>query len=153
MKKTIILSVIIGMLVTGVYAADKVKKDDDKAGTVSYAVLNQFREDFRDAKNVTWTVSATSQKAEFVENNVKKTAFYSLSGEFLGTTQKVSYDAVPAKAKKEIADTYKDYSVTDVIQLETNEGVQHFVDLKSTSQEVLVRVAPSATVYFFQQVK
>jgi hypothetical protein len=153
MKKLILVPAIIGMLITGAFAADKVKKDDDKAAGVSYAVLNQFHSDFRDAKNVTWTVSSNTQKAEFVINNVKKTAFYSLSGDYMGITQKVDYNAIPERAKKEIASKYKDYTVGEVIELSTDDSVQHFVDLKSAKGEILVRVAPTATVYFFQQVK
>ncbi|MEO6149166.1 MAG: hypothetical protein ABIN95_10480 [Mucilaginibacter sp.] len=153
MKKLFILPVIIGMLVTGVYAADKVKKDDDKNGNVSYAVINQFKSDFRDATNVNWTVTPNSQRAEFIVNGVKKSAFYNLDGTYLGTTQKVAYNTISLKAQKEIADKYIGYTVSEVIELQTGESVDHFVDLKSAEGEVLVRVAPTSAVYFFQKVK
>ncbi|RCH53599.1 hypothetical protein DJ568_16990 [Mucilaginibacter hurinus] len=153
MKKLFILPVIIGLLISTAFAAGTTKNDDDKSANVSYAAVNQFNSDFRNASNVRWTVTANSQKVDFVIDNVKKTAFYSFDGTYLGTTQKVNYDVIPSKAKKEIAEKYKGYNVGDVIELQTSDNIQHFVDLKSEKAEILVRVAPTSVVYFFQQVK
>ncbi|GAA4913656.1 hypothetical protein [Mucilaginibacter defluvii] len=154
MKKLLVIPAIIGLLITGAYAADKkVKEDDDKNANVSYAVVNQFKSDFRDAENVTWTVTETTQKAEFTLDGVKMTAFYNLNGEYMGTTKQVAYKAISARAQKEIANRYKGYTVGQVIELNSGDGIQHFVDLKSSKDEILVRVAPTSAVYYFQQVK
>ncbi|MCD8739664.1 hypothetical protein LT679_03530 [Mucilaginibacter roseus] len=154
MKKLLVIPAIIGLLVTGAFAADKkVKEDDDKNANVSYAVVNQFKSDFRDAENVTWTVTETTQKAEFTLDGVKMTAFYNLNGDYMGTTKQVAYKAISARAQKEIASRYKDYTVGQVIELNSGDGIQHFVDLKSSKDEILVRVAPTSAVYYFQQVK
>ncbi|WP_345209294.1 hypothetical protein [Mucilaginibacter gynuensis] len=152
MKKLLIIPAIIGLLVTGVYAADKTKVAD-KEDEVSYAVLNQFNADFSDAKNVKWTVNSNCQKAEFVVDGVKKTAFYNLQGDFLGTTQAVEYKKVSARAQKEIANKYKGYVVSSVIEMSNDESTEHFVDLKNDKEELLVRVSPTSAVYFFKQVR
>ncbi|RVT97261.1 hypothetical protein EOD41_19040 [Mucilaginibacter limnophilus] len=154
MKKLFIIPVIAGLLSTGLYANAAVKnvKDDD-GSRVSYSVINQFKADFRDAKNVTWTITDNCQKAEFILNGVKTTAFYNFSGDFMGTTERVAYSAVSERAQKEIAAKYKGYAVGDVIKLQTTESTQLFVDLKNDKEEVLVRVSPTSTVSFFQQVK
>ncbi|MCC8408015.1 hypothetical protein LJ707_03680 [Mucilaginibacter sp. UR6-1] len=154
MKKLLIIPAIIGLLVTGAFAADKkVSADDDKNANVSYAVINQFKSDYSGAENVTWTVTESTQKAEFTLDGVKMTAFYNLNGEYLGTTRQVNYKAISARAQKEIASRYKDYTVGQVIELNTGDGIQHFVDLKNDKNEILVRVAPTSAVYYFQQVK
>jgi hypothetical protein len=154
MKKLLIIPAIIGLLTTGAFAADKkVAADDDKNANVSYAVINQFKTDYRGAENVTWTVTESTQKAEFTLEGVKMTAFYNLNGEYLGTTKQVAYKAISARAQKEIATRYKAYTVGQVIELNTGDGIQHFVDLKNDKSEILVRVAPTSAVYYFQQVK
>ena len=154
MKKLLIVPAIIGLLSTGVYATGKTKIEKfDDGDRVSYSVKNQFQADFRNATNVVWTITDNCQKAEFISKGVKKTAFYSLAGEFLGTTSHIAYSEIPADAQKEIAEKYKGYTVGQVIELQTWDTVQRFVDLKSDKEEILVRVSPTASVNFFKQVK
>jgi hypothetical protein len=84
----------------------------------------------------------------------------------MGLTEEVAYKQVPASAKKEIADTYKGYTVGQVIRFEPNDSdassaytvaqndtTSYFVDLKGTEGEVLVRVSSAGGVYFFKQIK
>lgn len=134
-------------------------KKATKVTTVSYSVENEFTSDFSDAKNVSWSITPNVQKATFTQDGVKMTAFYSLQGDYMGVTQNVDYAALSDKAKATIADKYKDYSVKEVVKLETTnpdanfEETNYFVDLKNGADEILVRVTASADVYFFQQVK
>lgn len=150
MKKLLIIPAIVGLLTTSVFAK-AINKDDESR--ISYSVVNQFKSDFRDAKDITWTITDNTQKAEFTVNGVRKTAFYNMSGEFMGTTQRIAYTSVSESAKKTIAAKYKGYTVGDVIQLSTNDSVQLFVDLHNAKEEILVRVSPTSSVSFFQQVK
>ena len=158
MKKIFLTIATIGLLGTSVYAADGGKKTE-KTTTVSYAVQNDFAGNFSDATDVTWTVTANTQKASFLSNGVKMTAFYNMNGEYLGLTQDVDYSTIGEKAKKENASQYAGYDVNEVIKLETNGAntnfaeTVYFVDLKSSAAEVLVRVNQSNDVFFFQKVK
>lgn len=158
MKKIFITIATIGLLGTSVYAADGGKKTE-KTSTVSYAVQNDFEANFSDAKDVTWTITANSQKATFLLNGVKMSAFYNINGDYLGLTQDVAYSTIGEKAKKEIASQYEGYDVNEVIKLETSGAntnfaeTVYFVDLKSSSAEVLVRINQNNDVFFFQKVK
>jgi len=160
MKKIFLTTAIAALFTANVFAFNGTAKiEDEGSANVSYAVVNKFKADFSGAKNVTWTVTSNTQKAEFMVDDVKMTAFYDLRGEFLGVTQYVDYKSIPAKAKEQIASKYKGYDVKSVIKFDTNssdpniESTVYFVDLKNTAEELLVRVTPSANVYYFQQVK
>ena len=169
MKKVFITAILVSGLSFGVFADGGKKADNSNASVASYTALNQFSVDYKDATNVTWKVDGNCQKAEFLLNNTKVTAFYSLTGEFLGLTQAVDYKTIPAAAQKDIAASYKGYTVGEVIKLEPkqekditdlysgsaykNDAVVYFVDLKNTKEEILVRVTPDADVYFFKQVQ
>ena len=160
MKKIFLTTAIAALFTANVFAFNGATKiEDEGTANVSYSVINKFKADFSGAKNVNWVVTSNTQKAEFTIEDVKMTAFYDLRGEFLGVTQYVDYKTIPSKAKKEIAAKYKDYSVSEVIKLETNgadsslDSTVYFVDVKNGSEEVLLRVTPAANVYFFQQVK
>ena len=157
MKKIFLTIATTALLSVNVFAADGGKKVNE---TVSYGVQQKFSSDFSAAQNITWTVNKNCQKADFLIDGVQKTAFYSLSGEFLGTTQTIGYIAIPAKSQKQIADNYKGYAADKVIVYQANEELKtdidattYFVDLKSSNHELLVRVTDSGSVEFFKQIK
>jgi hypothetical protein len=158
MKKLFITAAIATLFSASVFADGTKKAKTDV--NVSYSVLNQFTADFADATNVVWTVNGTFQKADFVSENSKKTAFYNLQGEFVALTQDVDARAIPAKAQKEIAENYKGYNVNEVIVVQNNtelnpeaDETAYFVDLKNDTKEVLVKISPEAHIEFYKQVK
>ncbi|SHM05721.1 hypothetical protein [Mucilaginibacter sp. OK098] len=158
MKKIFLTIATAALFSVSVFAADGGKKIE--GATVSYSVQQAFSADFANATNTVWTVTKNCQKADFIIDGTKKTAFYNLAGDFLGTTQTTIYKAIPAKSQKMIADNYKGYTAGEVIVYQANEALNndiestsYFVDLKSASHEILVRVANSGNVEFFKQVK
>jgi hypothetical protein len=159
MKKIFLTIATAALFSVNVFAADGGKKTDGSAN-VSYSVQQEFAADFADAKSVSWTETKNCVKADFEIDGVKKTAFYTLSGDFLGTTQTIGYSAIPAKSQKLIADGYKGYVAGNVIVYQANvslndtiEPTTYFVDLKNDAHEVLVRVTGGGSVEFFKQVK
>jgi hypothetical protein len=160
MKKVFLTIAAAALFSATVFAADGGKKGNEGSANVQYSVVQEFTADFADAQDVSWTVTKNCQKADFVENGVHRTAFYNLVGDYLGVTQIVGYDAIPAKSQKLIAATYKGYTPANVIVYQTNEDLNseidptsYFVDLKSNAHEVLVRVTSSGSLDFFKQVK
>ena len=160
MKKVILTIATAALFSVTVFAADGGKKGNEASANVSYSVVQEFNTDFAGAQNVTWTVNRNCQKADFIENGAHRTAFYTPAGDFLGVTQTVSYNAIPAKSQKLIADQYKGYTPASVIVYQANEAVNsdidptsYFVDLKSSTHEVLVRVTNTGSLDFFKQVK
>jgi hypothetical protein len=158
MKKLFITAAIATLFSASVFA-DGTKKAKTEVN-VSYSVLNQFTADFADASNVVWTVNGSFQKADFISGDVKKTAFYNLQGQFVALTQDVDARAIPAKAQKEITEDYKGYTVNEVIVIQNNtelnpdaDETAYFVDLKSDTKEVLVKITPEAHIEFYKQVK
>ncbi|MBS1533047.1 MAG: hypothetical protein JSU01_22290 [Bacteroidetes bacterium] len=158
MKKFFITAAVATLFSASVFA-DGSKKTATKID-VSYTVVNEFNADFAGAKNVTWTVSKDFQKANFILNGVKTTAFYNHEGEFVAVTMNVDAKAIPAKAKAEIADKYNGYDVAGVIVVQNNtelnpeaDETAYFVDLKNESKEILVKITPSLHTEFYTEVK
>jgi hypothetical protein len=163
MKKIFLTTAIAALLSVNVFAADGGKKVVEKAdgeANVSYVALHYFNVDFADAKNVSWTVTKTSQKATFTVDGVKKTAFYNLNGDYLGVTQRVDSKAIPAKTLKQINKQYPGYEIGEVIVYQANtafndsiDETSYFVDIKNDAHEVLLRINQQANLEFFQTVK
>jgi hypothetical protein len=160
MKKIFLTIATAALFSVTVFAADGGKKTNENSANVSYNVQQEFNADFAGAQNIVWTVNKNVQKADFTVDGVKKTAFYNFSGDFLGTTQTIGYNAIPAKSQKLIANDYKGYTAVNVIVYQANESLNndidptsYFVDLKNDKHEVLVRVTNSGNIEFFKQVK
>jgi hypothetical protein len=157
MKKLFISTAIAALFTANVFAANTISKTEEGSDNVSYIVNSKFGNDFSGAENVTWKVTSKFQKATFTIDGVKKAAFYNQRGELMGVTETVQFKELPAKAKKEIGLKYAGYFANEVIKFDNGDNAfdstAYFVDLKNEKEEVLVRVTPSAGVYFFQQVK
>jgi hypothetical protein len=160
MKKIFLTIATAALFSVSAFAADGGKKATEASANISYTVRHEFTADFAGAENVVWTVTKNVQKADFIIDGVKKTAFYNLAGDFLGSTQVIGYNAIPAKTQAIIANDYKGYTASNVIVYFANEEIKtdidattYFVDLKSEKHEVLVRVTETGSVEFFKQVK
>jgi len=159
MKKLFITAATAILFSVSAFAATSSTINITGEENISYTVLNQFNADFKGAKNAAWTVTKTSQKVKFTLDDVQMTAFYSLTGEFLGSTQDVAYKVIPADAQKEIASKYADYAVNEVIKYQNDgsnpdiDALTYFVDLKKAGSEIVVRVTPGESVHFFKTVK
>ncbi|MXV16205.1 hypothetical protein [Hufsiella ginkgonis] len=148
MKKLLIATLFLAMTAS-TYAATDVKADDDSK-SISYTVLNQFAAEFSDATNVVWTLTTQFQKASFVSNGDKISAYYSPLGDYLGATKFVSIDVVPAKAKAEIAKKYEGYTVSYAIQVisrpyvanATDDTGSYWVDITDGKKELYLKVTP-----------
>jgi hypothetical protein len=160
MKKIFLTIATAALFSINVFAADGGKKTTETDVKVSYGIQQEFNTDFAGAQNIVWTVDKNCQKADFIVDGTRKTAFYSLAGDFLGTTQIVGYSAIPAATQKLIAASYKGYTPGDVIVYQANEALKadiapasYFVVLKSDQHELLLRVTDSGNIDLFKQVK
>jgi len=159
MKKMFITAVTAIVFSASAFAATGTTSIITGEENISYAVLNQFHADFRGAEHADWKVTSNCQKVTFTLDGVKMTAFYSLMGEYLGTTEYVDYKTIPATAQKEIAANYKDYAVSEVFKYQ-NDGsnrdidtLAYFVDLKKAGSEIVVRVTPGEGIHFYKTIK
>ena len=165
MKKVFLTVAIAATLTTGAFAVGSTKNTiaDTK---VSYAVQHQFDAEFHDAENVTWSNTANGLKAQFILDDVKMAAFYDKVGDFIGSTEEVTYKTLPSSAKKEIAAAYKGYFATEIVKFQGNDTPSayeritgddqtsaYYVDLKSDKEEVLLKVTSRGDVSLYKQVK
>jgi hypothetical protein len=145
--KKLIFTAVFATLVSVAAFADGGKKASTTTGeeNVSYAVLTQFQDNFADANNVVWTVSSTSQKADFTKNNVNYTAYYDSIDQYWGLAQEVTFASVTKEVKNVIAKNYADYDVKSVTRFETNDGeepVVYFIGLKNAKEDLVLTISP-----------
>jgi len=133
---------------------------------VSVKAKSSFYVDFGDIPGAKWKRVGMFDEVIFNKDGKEMKAFYDFDSELVGTTQKKTFDDVPARGQKEIKSKYKDYSIGDVIFFDDNEfnetdmllyGIQfedednYFVELTKGNSEIVVRVNTRGDVYFFKQ--
>lgn len=160
MKKFTLIA-LVTLLSFGAFAADGGKKADD-TNKVSNYVIRQFETEFGDAKEVTWTVNENYEKAEFTVDNVKMAAFYDVNGKYIGHTEAVTYNALPAGARKQIARDYEGYHVKELIRFQFADAPTsalarltaisiyddevYFLSLNKADKEATLKISPSSAV-------
>lgn len=157
MKKLVVFSLFTAFAL-GVYAKDTTDKLEDVSG-VSYVTKKQFESDFKDAKNVAWSITNLTQKASFTLNDHRMSAFYDLQGKYLGTTKQVDFNDMPFKTIREVSETYKGYSPISVIQIadrpqlsEADDTGSYVVSMTNSEKTIYVKVSTSGYVSLFDKI-
>jgi len=158
MKKLLITTLIALGISTSLFAGHIQKsKVNAKA---SYTVLKKFNKDYPNATDVKWSIDGKFQKADFIKNNIKMTAYYNWQNQFVALNMLVDAKIIPASTQKEIAAQYPDLGINQffVVQYNTEinpdaEEATYFVDLKNDSKEIVVRIAHDAHIHFFARIK
>jgi hypothetical protein len=130
MKKLLFSALIAGSLVSYAFAASGENKK------VSFHIIKAFESNFYEAQNVTWKVNEKFAKATFVLNDVTTDAFYSPSGEFIGTSQAIALDKIPTAAKRAIAKKYADYTVREAIKFDRIDETAYFVLVENEKNQL-----------------
>ncbi|MFT4023057.1 MAG: hypothetical protein QM664_04635 [Flavihumibacter sp.] len=125
------------------------------ADPVTGKVLESFRTNFSDAKNVAWKSLDESGlfQATFLYNNSELSAFYNADGEMVATARYINTDNLPILVQKAIADRYPNHIMKNVIEHISGEITTYYVTLHSAKSSMIVSSTPGGTLSVFKSVK
>lgn len=108
------------------------------------AVETAFNAKFPKATNVKWDKeNDTEYEASFTENNVKHSANYSISGEWLETESPTTFSQLPEKVQNTFNTSHKGAKVKAIAKIENNKG--------ETQYEIEVKKGLKTVEYFYNQ--
>lgn len=128
----------------------------------------QFVVDFGNLPVSLWERTNQYDEATFVKDGREYTAYYNFSTKLMGTTTIKNFYDLPEKAQYVIKDTYKSYTVGDIIEYDHNDSVpsnmmffnqevddtdNYFVELKRGVRTIVVIVNNQGEVSFFTRLK
>lgn len=156
MKNLIFTLIAVLTLSYTSFAATGSKLPDD-GDKVFYTVKNQFSNEFNSAENVKWTVNNQFQKAEFSIDGVKMSAYYDTTGQYIGFSKEITFNELPASARKELAATYKGFFADQVLRFEdasaspalqryVSNDETYFVKLSKDAQQYTIKVSPDSSI-------
>lgn len=118
-------------------------------------VLNAFRSEFKDAKNVSWKSLDESglYQATFTYLNSELNAFYNPEGELVATARYISSDKLPILVTKAISERYPNHVIKNVIEHNANGATTYHVTLLGEKSSLIVSGSPSGNLSVFKKVK
>jgi hypothetical protein len=135
---------------------------------VSYMAKEAFQRDFGKIPVVSWERLDNFDKATFIQDGQKTSAYYDYDTKLVGTTANKTFADLPAKARNCINNKYKDYSIGDVIFFDDNEFSEtdmilynkqfadednYFVELQKGDKKIVVQVNMEGAVYYYTQIR
>jgi hypothetical protein len=120
---------------------------------VSSTTLWNFHSEFKNASNVTWLVEKEFTKATFTLNDKKLTAFYTLTGDIIGTSTNITLDDLPINAKRIFAKKFDGFTVLEAIRFEGVDEGAYYISAENEKHVVILKVSDHSQVSIFKKTK
>jgi hypothetical protein len=140
MKKLFIAALLTLTVATSAFASDE--------KGLNANLLQDFEAQFESAENVKWNTSSKYIKASFEVDGKKRDAYYSLDGEFIGSSRKITLEDLPVQAKRTFAKRYSDYTVKEAIKFDGAEETAFFVSAENEKQSVVLKITSAGVSVF-----
>ena len=134
MKKRILVWAL--MLTMGVSTAFA-----NNAEGVSDKVINSFKKEFADARDIQWEKSKEYIKATFSLNDQVLFAYYSDEGKLLAVTRNLVSGQLPISLLTDIKKNYTGYWITDLFEISTDNDNSYYITLENENQTIVLKSA------------
>lgn len=147
MKKSLLSALLMMVLSVVAFAKNDKDKGKERKASVAY-----YAHELVGADNVTWTKSGKYQKASFVKDGARMTAFYNWQNELIATTQIVDVTELPARAIGNLVKNFPGNKMGEIVRYQNNETV-YFVNLTNEKEDFIVKVDAGSNVSYFKRLK
>ena len=124
MKKRIIALTTAIIMITSVSFAKDIRP-------VPESVVTSFEHEFEEANNINWIATNDFYKALFTVNEFLMEAFYSLDGELIAVSKKITIDQLPISLLKKAKEKIGSYHVSSIFELSTDRGIEYFISVEN----------------------
>lgn len=146
MKKSL-LSALLMVLSVVAFAKNDKEKDKEKKSTVAY-----YAHELVGVENVIWTKSAKFNKASYIKDGARMTAFYNWQNQLIATTQIIEVTELPAKAIQNLVKYFPGNKMGEIVRYKNDETV-YFVNLTNEKEDFIVKVDDGNNVSYFKKLK
>ena len=114
---------------------------------------NTFHDQFKGATDVKWQEGKESIKASFALNGFHVEAYFSSTGELLGTARNVLFNQLPLAVVKEIDTRYGSAPVYDIIEYNSDSETFYQMTVELPAKKLLVRAASGGDISVEKRIK
>jgi hypothetical protein len=140
LQKTYKLNVMKRLLVTltialSFFTFSSFANDD----TASSAALENFKNSFKNASDVTWTTFKDYYKAEFTLNGQSVAAYYNEEGQMIALTRNISSLQLPIALQASVKNNYENYWISDLFEMAGDQGTTYYLTLENADSKVVLK--------------
>ena len=132
MKKRIIAFSTAIIMITSMSFASDVRP-------IPTSVITAFEHEFEEAININWISTNDFYKAFFTVDEFFMEAFYSLDGELIAVSKKITFDQLPLTLLKKAKEKVGNYHVSSVFELLTDKGVEYFISVENGNDKKIFK--------------
>ena len=107
--------------------------------TVSQQVMNAFKKEFVDAKDVSWQTTKDFAKATFSLHDQVMFAFYTQEGALLAITRNISSEKLPISLLTSLKKNYNGYWITDLFEMVADGNGTYYITLENADVELVLK--------------
>ena len=127
-KLLLVLGLVATMGVCSAYPSER----------VSRKVLESFKTEFTNAKDVEWDTGSNYFRATFTMNDQRVFAFYNVEGELLSVARYISSIQLPINLFSELKNNYSKYWISDLFEVSNSEGLHYYVTLETADSKLVM---------------
>ena len=145
MKKFIIaFAVAITLISTTAFAGGKERTNP---------ALTTFQQEFKGALDVKWNEGKETIKAVFILNNFRVEAYFSYTGELLGTARNILFNQLPLAVIKEINNRYDSAPVYEITEYNSGGDTFYYMTVELPTKKLKVRATPAGYLSVISKIK
>ncbi len=118
-----------------------------------YKVLEEFKKEFPNAENVSWTEEAEFAKVTFVLGGKRILAYFSQEGILEGTIRDLFYDQLPLNVVTALEKKFKGSEVLYIREINNAEGTHYRIRLDVEQRKLIVKVGSDGNISEVDKVK
>jgi hypothetical protein len=120
---------------------------------VNAKVLGAFKNEFKSAKEITWTIAPNYYQASFIYNDQHVAAYYSVEGELLGLTRYISPSDLPLTLQSDLKKNYSDYWISDLFEVANEQGTTYYITVEDADSKKVLKATDGRSWDEFKKVK
>jgi len=118
---------------------------------VSEKALQSFKSSFKDASEISWSVSESYFKASFTLNGQYVAAYYSTEGEMIALTRNISSLQLPIALQASLKKGYDEFWISDLFELANEEGTSYYITLENAENKVVLKASANSDWSVFKK--
>jgi hypothetical protein len=146
MKKLIIAAVLSSVLLVNAAFANK---NED----VTYKVEAAFKQEFAQAKNVSWQKTDNYYKAVFRINNEVVNAYFTPEGEMLGMAHNMLSTQLPINLQTSLRKEYDGYWITDLFEFAKQDSNGYYITIENADRIITLQSTDGSTWSTYSKTK
>jgi hypothetical protein len=115
--------------------------------------LTTFQKEFKGATDVKWNESKETISAAFILNDFRVEAYFSYTGELIGTARNILFNQLPLAVIREVNNRYGSAPVYDITEYNTGDDTFYEMTVELATKKLKVRASQLGALSVQKKIK